>query len=161
MTMTRHPRGVLCDRARGWAALAPDGELSQLERKLLGSHLDRCASCSMFAVEVAAVAFELRDASVQPLSRPVSVPVWRRRRTYARMRTVGAAAAVAAMALGIAARAPLSSSDSASTALPRVTNFANDAPAREVELIARRIANEQASATRFPPRILGAVTRPI
>lgn len=161
MSMTRHPRGVLCDRARSWAALAPDGELSELERKLLGSHLDRCVSCNRFAVEVAAVAAELRDASLEKLSRPVSVPVWRRRHTYARMRAVGAAAAVAAMALGVASRAPLSSSEQGSSRLPRVTNFANSAPAREVELINRRTENERASATHFRPRTLGSVTRPI
>ena len=70
MTMMRHPTGVLCDRARAWAALAPDGELSELERKLLGSHLDRCDACADFAVRVAAVAAELRAASLQPLPRP-------------------------------------------------------------------------------------------
>ena len=111
VTMMRHPRGVLCDRARAWAALAPDGELSELERKLLGSHLDRCDACADFAVRVAAVAAELRAASFQPLPRPVSVPVWRRRQAYARVRAVGAAAAVAAMALGIAGRAPLSTGE--------------------------------------------------
>ena len=37
-------------------------------------------------MQAAAVAVELRAASLQPLSRPVSVPAWRRRHTYARMR---------------------------------------------------------------------------
>jgi len=161
MTMTRHPRGVLCDRARSWAALAPDGELSELERKLLGSHLDRCAQCSRFAMQAAAVAAELRAASLQPLSRPVSVPAWRRRHTYARMRAVGAAAAVAVMAFGVASRAPLSSSERGSDRLPRVTNFANNTPAREVELINRQEENAQARSTRLRPRSLGTVTRPI
>ena len=157
--MMCHPRGVLCDRARAWAALAPDGELSELERKLLGSHLDRCHSCADFAVRVAAVAAELRAASLQPLPRPVSVPVWRRRHAYARVRTIGAAAAVAAMALGLAGRAPLSTGERDKLQLPRVTNFANNAD-KEVALILRRADNDQARS-HLRSTVEGIVTRPI
>jgi hypothetical protein len=107
--MTRFPRGILCERARSWAALAPDNELAELERKLLDAHLARCAGCRRFAERVAAVAEALRRESLQQLSYPVSVPFWRRRAVYARFRAAGAAAAVAAMALGVAARAPLPS----------------------------------------------------
>jgi hypothetical protein len=161
MDMARHPTGVLCERARGWAALAPDGELSELERKLLDAHLQRCHACGYFAVQVAAVAAELREAALQPLPRPVSVPIWRRRPIYARVRAVGAAAAVAVMALGVASRAPLSPSDRDSSELPRVTNFANQAPEREVELINRRLENREQGATKFRPRKPGVVTRPV
>jgi ferric-dicitrate binding protein FerR (iron transport regulator) len=107
--MTRFPRGVLCERARSWAALAPDNELSELERKLLDAHLARCAGCSRFAERVAAVADELRRAPLERPAYPFSVPSWRRRTTYARVRAIGAAAAVAAMALGVASRSPLPS----------------------------------------------------
>lgn len=100
---------LLCERARSWAALAPDHELSELEDKLLDSHLARCATCSEFASQVAAVTGALRSEPLQPLTYPISVPSWRRRAAFARIRTVTAAAAVAAMAIGIAARAPLPS----------------------------------------------------
>jgi anti-sigma factor RsiW len=123
MGMTRFPRGVLCERARSWAALAPDGELSELERKLLDSHLARCASCGRFALQVAALAAELREAALQPLPRPVALPVWHRRRAWGGVRAAGAAAAVAVMALGIASRAPLSGGDRESLQLPRVVDF--------------------------------------
>jgi len=123
MGMRGFSRGVLCERARSWAALAPDGELSELERKLLGSHLERCPSCADFAVEVAAIASELRTAALERIPRPVAIPSWRRRPAYARMRAVGAAAAVAAMALGITARAPLSNGDQQTFQLPRVVDF--------------------------------------
>ena len=156
-----HPNGVLCERARTWAALAPDGELSELERKLLDAHVQRCAACAYFAVEVAAVASELRAATLQPLPRPLVLPIWRRRPVYARVRAVGAAAAVAVMALGVASRAPLSASDRESFDLPRVTNFANKTPLHEVELIARRVENEKAGTTTFRPRKTGSVVRPI
>jgi len=155
--MMHHPRGVLCDRARAWAALAPDGELSELERKLLGSHLDRCNACADFAVRVAEVAARLRAASLEPLPQPVSVPVWRRRQAYARVRTFGAAAAVAVMAFGVAARAPLSPGEP--DKLPRVTNFASNAE-REVALIMRRAENDDARS-RWRTTVEGVVTRPI
>ncbi|MGH3071504.1 MAG: zf-HC2 domain-containing protein, partial [Gaiellaceae bacterium] len=87
--MPRHSTAVLCERARAWAALAPDGELSELERKLLDSHLQRCGACGHFALEVAAIAAELRAASPEPLPRPVSVPAWRRRVAYGHVRAVG------------------------------------------------------------------------
>jgi len=157
MTMMSHSRGVLCDRARAWAALEPDGELSELERKLLGSHLDRCDSCADFAVRVAAVAAVLRAASLQLLPRPVSVPVWRRRPVYARVSAIGAAAAVAVMALGVSARAPLSTGER--DRLPRVTNFADNAE-REVALIIRRVENDHARS-HFRPTLEGVITRPI
>jgi hypothetical protein len=161
MVMRRHPTGVLCERARTWAALAPDGELSELERKLLDSHLQRCAACGHFAVQVAHIAAELREAALDPLPQPIRIPVWRRRPVYARVRTVGAAAAVALMALGVASRAPLEPSQSDSLELPRVTNFANQAPVREVELITRRVENLEAGETRFRPRKPGVVIRPV
>jgi anti-sigma factor RsiW len=155
--MMRHPTGAICDRARAWAALAPDGELSELERKLLGSHLDRCDACATFAMRVAAVAAELRAASLQPLPRPVSVRVWRRRPVYSRVSAVGAAAAVAVMALGVSVRAPLSTGES--DKLPRVTNFANNAE-REVALIVRRAENDEARS-HLRSTVTSVVTRPI
>ena len=161
MVMADHPTGALCERARAWAALAPDGELSELERKLLEAHVRRCSACARFAVEVAALAAELRAAALQPLPRPVSVPLWRRRPAYARLRAVGAAAAVAVMALGVASRAPLAPSESDSFKVPQVTNFANKAPEREVELITRRVQNEKAATSRYRPRKPGVVMRPV
>ena len=157
--MADHPAAI-CERARTWAALAPDGELSELERKLLDAHLQRCSPCAHFALDVAAIAAELRAAAPQPLPRPLSVPIWRRRPVYGRVRAVGAAAAVAAMALGIASRGPITPSDE-SFGLPQVTNFANQAPEREVELITRRAENEKAQTTRFRPKKPGVVLRPI
>ena len=123
MSMRRFRRGVLCERARSWAALSPDGELSELERKLLESHTERCPSCADFAVQVAAIAAELREAALEPVPQPVAIPMRRRRPAYGRMRTVGAAAAVALMALGITARAPLSNGDRQSLQVPRVVDF--------------------------------------
>ena len=127
-----------CHRARAWAALAPDGELSELERKLLGAHLARCGACASFAVDVAAVTAELRAAGAEPLTRPVAIPVWRRRRSFAGVRAVGAAAAIAAMTVGIASRGPLAPNETASFQLPRVTDFSFNVQAEAAQFNALR-----------------------
>jgi anti-sigma factor RsiW len=48
-----------------WAALAPDGELAVLERRLLDAHLAHCARCRAFAQQVAAVAAAVRGAAAE------------------------------------------------------------------------------------------------
>ena len=98
---------VRCDGVRARAALAPDGELSLLERRLLEAHLARCEPCREFAERVAQVVVELRAAAaVRPAVR-VAPPARPRRRSRARARAAVAAVAVAATALGTAARGPL------------------------------------------------------
>jgi hypothetical protein len=131
---TKFHSGVPCERARAWAALAPDGEVSLLEQKLLDAHLARCGACSRFSVQVTAVAAALRAAALQPVAQPVAVPTWRRRRVDARVRMVGAAAAVAVMALGIAARAPLPAGEQESFQFPVVVDFSGGDRAEQQEL---------------------------
>jgi len=94
--------GQACDRAREWASLRMDGELSELESALLEAHLKRCPSCASFALEVAAVALELRAASLERLEQPISLPL-RRTRTASSLRAVqlGAAAVLVAAAAGL------------------------------------------------------------
>ena len=48
------PRSGRCERARQWASLRVDGELTELEEGLLDRHLESCASCRAFAARVAA-----------------------------------------------------------------------------------------------------------
>jgi hypothetical protein len=66
------PRNGGCERARQWASLRVDGELSEIEGALLEKHLEGCAGCSSFAGRLAATAEAVRAA---PLERPaVSYP---------------------------------------------------------------------------------------
>jgi hypothetical protein len=55
----------LCERARAWASLRADGELSELESALLDGHLGRCAGCRAFADSAQSVAFALRTAQLE------------------------------------------------------------------------------------------------
>ena len=68
--------GQLCARARFWASLRVDGELSELEGALLDAHLSGCADCRSVAAGFAAVTRGLRAA---PLDRPSPVTVSVRR----------------------------------------------------------------------------------
>jgi anti-sigma factor RsiW len=98
--------GIVCERARAWAALQPDGELSSFEQRLLTAHLDRCEPCHAFAERVEAATLALRSAASEPLPQPVSIS---RAARFAPTRLVprraaysaAAAAAAAVMALSI------------------------------------------------------------
>jgi anti-sigma factor RsiW len=85
----------LCARARFWASLRLDGELSELEGALLDAHLARCEACSAVAREFGALTTDLRS---RPLEHAVPVTVSRARSP--RRVFVGAAVA-AVIAVGV------------------------------------------------------------
>ena len=82
-----------CDRAREYASLRLDGELSDFESALLDSHIERCPSCRAFAEDLVGVTQRLRTA---PLERPLIVLTLPQRR-FAALRTMQASAAAAAV----------------------------------------------------------------
>lgn len=92
---TRHR----CDRIREWISLELDGELSRIERALVERHLAVCADCTAFAADVHGFTNALRAESLEALSRPVELPS--RTRVSLRSFQVGAAAAIAVVAVGI------------------------------------------------------------
>ena len=120
--MTAAQRESRCERTRAWAALAPDGELALLERRLLDAHLSHCAACRAFADEVALIAAELRTAAAERSARRLVLPAPAARRAAgSRLRAVASVAAVTAMALGIAARTPFAGDAEPRTSTPRAT----------------------------------------
>jgi anti-sigma factor RsiW len=88
--MPQNPQ--LCERARSWASLRVDGELSELESALLDAHLVRCASCNTFAQATEEIAGTLRSARLQ---RPPSLALTLRRSRRTGLRALQIAAAVA------------------------------------------------------------------
>ena len=93
------PRSGRCERARQWASLRIDGELSELEEALLEKHLEGCASCSTFAARLAETTEAVRAV---PLERPqIEYPRFERQvfRLPVRRR-VAIVAVAAAAALG-------------------------------------------------------------
>ena len=87
-----------CDRARQWASLELDGELSSFERALLENHLEGCSSCAEFRAEIGGLTNALRAAPHEPFAGVVVGRV--RRRVGMRLAPAAAAMAVAAVGLG-------------------------------------------------------------
>jgi anti-sigma factor RsiW len=108
------PRSQLCERTRGWVSLSLDGELSEFERALVTSHLDRCAHCAAFAAEVSATTGLLRQAPLEPVPHLVVLAA-RRRDIGALALRVGAAAAMLIGALGLASSLNVSSQPASGT----------------------------------------------
>lgn len=73
-------RDSSCDRARSWASLELDGELSQIERVRLAAHLRGCSACAEVASDMRAVATLLREAPVERPARSFVPPARRRLR---------------------------------------------------------------------------------
>ena len=86
-----------CERARQWASLELDGELSGFERALLEDHVAGCPSCSEFRREIGGLTGALRAAPHEPFEGIVIGRIRRR----ARMRLAPAAAAMAVAAVGL------------------------------------------------------------
>lgn len=100
MTASRIRASLICERVRAQVSLDLDGELSQLERRMLSAHLLRCPECLAFSDEVNGFTHELRSAPFESLEYPVVV---RRPGRVALARVqVGVAAALALASVGIA-----------------------------------------------------------
>ncbi len=97
--MSAVPRSLVCERVRGQVSLRLDGELSQLESRMVDAHLARCSDCREFELTVCAITEDLRTAPLEPVSRPVVVRRLRRAAPLARTQ-IGIAAALAVVVLG-------------------------------------------------------------
>jgi anti-sigma factor RsiW len=91
----------VCDRAREYSSRSLDGELSDFERALLESHLERCAACRAYATELGEIVSRLRVAPLEAIPHPVSLPSRRRVRARAFQGAAAAAAAAVAVTAGL------------------------------------------------------------
>jgi predicted anti-sigma-YlaC factor YlaD len=88
-----------CDRAREWASLRLDGEISELEEALLEAHLRRCAACSEYDEMVGGAVLALRAQPLEELRHGVVVDG--RRRIPLRVAALAPVAAVVAAVVGV------------------------------------------------------------
>jgi|SRR5579872_1044502 len=134
-----------CERAREWASLRLDGELSELEHALFAAHLERCPACASYARGVARTTERIRTAGLQRLAHPITLPLRRRVAFSARALQAGtatAAALAAAVGLGTlfgaaANQSPSLSADAArlsASAIHAGPNSENDALVRAPRL---------------------------
>lgn len=123
-----YPQSV-CERVREQVSLALDGELSQLEQRMLTTHLERCGACASYATDVKDFTERIRSAPLHIMRRPVSV---RRSRSLTGTRfQAGVAAAFALAALGLGTQLA-ASTESQESSLARYAEQPNLSPPRAV-----------------------------
>ena len=87
-----------CARAREWASLRLDAQLSDFEEVLLEAHLARCADCRAFSATTSSLTGALRSAPLEQPTFAFETPRTTRGRTVA-LRAVSAAAAIAVVGI--------------------------------------------------------------
>jgi predicted anti-sigma-YlaC factor YlaD len=97
-TMKAERSPLICDRVRSQVSMRLDGELSQLELRMVDAHLRRCADCRAFEADVRSFTEKLRSAPLETLRQPVVV---RRRRASFSAAQLSVAATLAVAALGL------------------------------------------------------------
>lgn len=90
--------GGACERAREWASLRLDDELSVLEEEILERHLDFCEACRRFEEGMRLSTARIRSTPLETPTRRVPVPARSGVVTQYRKRT--ALVAAAALAIG-------------------------------------------------------------
>ena len=114
---------VVCERVRKHVSLLLDGELSELEVRMLDAHIARCADCAEYCTDVTTFTEALRDEPLETLATPVLVE--RRRAVSISRIQVGVAAALALAALGLGTQ--LQAGPTASQSAHSITRFPSDA----------------------------------
>ena len=140
---------TVCARVREQVSLELDGELSQLEHRMLATHLERCARCAAYAADVRDVTARIRNAPYALMERPIVV---RRRRAVTTMRLqVGVAAAFALAALGLGTQLAVST-ESQSGSLSRFEGQPDLNPPRSVLEQEQAILRVVKPGRTLPPR---------
>ena len=132
----RTVRPLICERVRAQVSLQLDGELSELERRMVASHLARCPGCHAYECDTAMLTRLLREAPLESSRYPVVVS--RPRRVSVARMQVGFAAALAVAVLGVAVQTagPGRQSSSFQSSLRTPVRYDTyDELVREVQLI--------------------------
>jgi anti-sigma factor RsiW len=139
---------TVCTRVREQVSLELDGELSQLEQRMLATHLERCPRCAAYAADVRDLTERIRNAPQAVMQRPVVV---RRRTPLTTVRLqVGVAAAFALAALGLGTQ--LASSTESQGSLARYEGQPTLNPPRAVYEQEQAILRVVRAGRTLPPR---------
>lgn len=120
-----------CRRAREWASLRLDGELSELERLLLRRHLSRCDECRAFAASIAEATAVVRATPLEQTEHSLlpSAVVAPRTRRRVRLAAVTALVVVSA-GVGAVVGAVIGSAGEKPLPAPGPSVAFNNAPAQ-------------------------------
>jgi anti-sigma factor RsiW len=139
---------TVCARVREQVSLELDGELSQLEARMLETHLDRCPRCAAYAADVRDFTDRMRTAPRALMQRPVVVR--RPRRLTAVRLQIGAAAGLALAALGLGAQ--LAATPEHGSSLARFEGRPSLSPPRAVTEQEQAILRVVKAGRPLPPR---------
>jgi anti-sigma factor RsiW len=134
----------MCERAREWASLQLDSELSELERSMLRAHTRRCSACAEYVLEIGAITETVRMTVLEPIPHPVVLPyrrsfAWVNRALQAGVATAAVVGITAGLALQVGSRpTPRGLLDQRlpDSAITRGPNSENDALIRAPKLAA-------------------------
>jgi predicted anti-sigma-YlaC factor YlaD len=98
--MTRF-RPAVCERSRSFMSLRLDGELPELQQRMLDAHLAGCATCRRDAHDFAATTSAIRTAPLEPVEPIQHVRAPRHAAVGRGLRNVTAVAATVLVALGV------------------------------------------------------------
>lgn len=120
---------AVCERSRAFVSLRLDGELAELERRMLDAHLARCAPCRTAVHELSAITSAVRATPLEPIGE-LATPRYRRPWT-GRLRPVAAVAATLLVGIGAAgavrpAASPLVEPAQQQTHWPAPTRYLSD-----------------------------------
>src|SRR4051812_45109458 len=138
-------RPPACDRARTWASLRLDGELSELEGALLDAHLARCPACSAAVAAIEDATAVVREAPfAQPPAVVVGPPARSSMRTFLAATASTIAATLALTGIGFVLAIHLVAKGDSAPKLQRVSAVASSM-SDDVELLAgvRVLRNER------------------
>jgi anti-sigma factor RsiW len=99
----------MCERAREWASLQLDSELSELERSMLRAHTRRCSACAAYVLEIGAITEKVRATALEPIPHAIALPLrrnfgWVNRALQAGVATAAVVGITAGLALQVGSR---------------------------------------------------------
>ncbi len=129
---------LVCQRIREQVSLRLDDELSQLEERMLVSHLRRCSDCRAFEQSVCEFTDKLRTAPLESPRQPILVR--RARRASLSFAQVSAAATLAVAVLGVLSQVDMPSTQDPSARSTTANLFKTSwQPDRELAQIDRNL----------------------
>jgi len=141
---------TVCTRVREQVSLELDGEVSQLEQRMLETHLDRCPRCAAYAADVRDFTERMRSAPHAFIQRPVVVRRRRRGSLTAIRVQAGVAAAFALAALGLGTQ--LAATPEPANSLARFEGQPTLSPPRAVDEREQAILRVVKAGRPLPPR---------
>lgn len=136
-----------CERMRGYASAAVDGELSEVESARLDAHVAVCGPCRGYAAGLRESARLIRQTQLESLDFPIVLPS--RRLRLARTLQVAAAAATLAAAVGLTTMGGIGQTAHRSATVARSGPASSLRPEQELRMLRQASLRDRREHARF------------